>query len=203
MRRGPVGLLLILPFLVPPVEPLAAQWQVQLVTTSARAAGHARADNDPDRPEVVPHHPVTLALTMVRPLGRWHLAGTVRRTHSDLAISGGETAVVTRGALRAWGAGVELGRRLAGAAASPSVAAVLGGGVERWSFPTSGGEPRFLLAVHGALEGRVPLTRRWLGIVRGEAAVSGSLFTPSDLPPDYTVRAGWRWGFGLGVGWVR
>jgi len=203
MRRRPVGLLLILPLLLHPGQPLVAQWQVQLVASSARAAGHARADDDPDRPEVAPHRPVTLAVSVVRPFGTWHLAGTVRRTHSDLAIRGGETAVVTRGALRAWGAGAELGRRVVGSADSPSFVAALGGMVERWSFPTSGGEPRVVPSVYGAVEGRVPLSRQWRGIVRGEAAVSGSLFTAADLPPDYTAKAGRRWGFGIGVGWAR
>lgn len=202
MRRRPLGLLLVLPLLMHPAQPLTGQWQMQLVASGARAAGHARAEADPDRPEVAPHHPVTLALTMVRPLGAWHLAGTVRRMHSDLAIRGGETAVVTRGALRAWGAGLELGRRVIGPADSPSVTALLGGSLERWTFPTSGGEPRFLTAVHGALEGRVPLSRHWHGIVRGEAAVSGSLFTAADLPPDYAARAGRRWGIGIGMGWL-
>lgn len=203
MRRRPVGLLLVLSLLMHPGESLRGQWQLQLVASSGRAAGHARADADPDRPEVAPHHPVTLGVTVVRPLGAWHLAGSVRRTHADLAISGGEAAVVTRGALRAWGAGVELGRRVVGTPSSPSVTLGLGASVERWSFPTSGGEPRFIPVGHGALEGRVPLARRWLGIVRGEAAVSGSLFTSSDLPPDYAVRVGRRWGIGIGVGWVR
>jgi hypothetical protein len=202
MPRRPVGLLLVLALLMHR-EPLVGQWQVQLVGTSDRAAGHARADADPDRPEVAPHRPVTLAVSVVRPFGTWHLAGTVRRTHSDLAISGGETAVVTRGALRAWGAGAELGRRVVGSADSPSVVAALGGLVERWSFPTSGGEPRVIPSVYGAVEGRVPLTRHWQGIVRGEAAVGGSLFTASDLPADYRARAGRRWGFGIGVGWAR
>lgn len=203
MRRRPVGLLLVLPLLLHRAEPLPGQWQVQLVAGSARAAGHARADDDPDHPEVAPHHPVTIAVTVVRPFGRWQLGATLRRSHSDLAISGGETAVVTRGALRAWGAGVELGRRVVGTADAPSAVALLGGAVERWSFPTSGGAPRVVPSVHGAVEGRVPLSRHWLGIVRGEAAVSGSLFTASDLPPDYAVRAGRRWGIGIGLGWVR
>lgn len=203
MHRRPVGLLLVLPLLMHPSQPLLGQWQAQLVASSARAAGHARADNDPDRPEVAPHHPVALAVTVVRPLGAWQLAGIIRRTRSDLAISGSETAVVTRGALRAWGAGVELGRRVVGTPDSPSITVGLGASVERWSFPTSGGEPRFVPMGHGALEGRVPLARHWLGIVRGEAAVGGSLFTSSDLPPDYTVRVGRRWGIGIGVGWVR
>jgi hypothetical protein len=203
MRRHSRGLLLILPLLLPPMAPLPAQWQVQMVAGSARAAGHARADADPDRPDVAPHHPVTMALSVVRPLGRWQVAGTVRRTQSDLAIRGGETAVVTRGALRSWGAGVEFGRRIAGPQDAPHLTAALGGSVERWTFPTSGGEPRFVPVAHGALEGRVPLARHWQGIVRGEAAMSGSLFTASDLPPDYAVRSGRRWGIGLGVGWVR
>jgi hypothetical protein len=203
MRRRPVGLLLILPLLVHPGQPLGGQWGVQMVASSARAAGHARADDDPDRPEVAPHHPVTLGLGVVRPFGRWQFAATLHRTHSDLAIRGGETAIVTRGALRAWGAGVELGRRVAGTADAPSAVALLGGSVERWSFPTSGGEPRVIPSVYGAIEGRVPLTRHWQGIVRGEAAVGGSLFTASDLPADYAVRVGRRWGFGIGVGWAR
>lgn len=199
MRRFPVVVLLLLA--LPPV-PLHGQWQLNLVAGSARSAGHARADGDPEHPEVGPDRPATLALSLVRGLGAWQVGASLNRATADLTIRGRESAVLTRGGLTAWGAGVEIGRRIAGRTGAPTLAAVAGGAIERWSFPVSGGDPRTVVMARAALEGQLPLRAHWCGIVRGEAAVGGSLFSADELPPGYAVRAGRRWGLGLGVGWT-
>lgn len=199
MRCLPPLLLLLLAL---PSAPLHGQWQWNLVAGSARSAGHARADADPERPEVGPDRPSTLALGVVRRLGAWQLGASLLRATADLAIRGSESAVLTRGGLTAWGAGMEIGRLVAGRTGAPTLSALAGGAIEQWRFPVSGGDPRTVVMARAALEGQVPLRAHWRGIVRWEVAVGGSLFGADELPPGYAVRAGRRWGLGLGVGWT-
>ncbi len=201
MGRFPVVVLLLLLFALSPA-PLHGQWQWNLVAGSSRSAGHARADGDPEHPEVGPDRPATLTLSLVRGLGAWQIGASLNRATADLTIRGSESAVLTRGGLTAWGAGAEVGRRVAGRTGAPTLVASAGGAIERWSFPVSGGDPRTVVVARVALEGQVPLRANWRGIVRWEAAVGGSLFGADELPPGYAVRAGRRWGLGLGVGWT-
>ncbi len=194
-----LSLLLVL-FL--PVATLGAQWQWSLTAGSASVSGHARAEDDPERPEVAPNHPMTLTLAVTRQRGAWRAGLQLARTRSDLGIRGIETAVVTRGTLRAWGTGVEIGRRIAGTAGAPELALLAGAVLERWTFPGTSGEARILASVRGAVEGTVPLRPRWQAIIRGEAALGGSLFRESDLPLGYTTHPGRRRGIRLGIGWT-
>ncbi len=180
---------------------LHAQWQFSLLGSSARSTGHAHIQDATEQLEVGPDRPSMLALTASRDYGPWRFGLALHRTTSDLTLRGSETAIVTRGDLAAWGGGVEVGRRILGVGVLPNLYGVLGATRERWTFPVSGGDARTVTVGTAALEGAVPFTPHWSGIVRAEGAVSGSLFGPEELPPGYAVRAGRRLGIGLGVGW--
>lgn len=180
---------------------LSAQWRISLLGSSASTSAHASIDDASERIDVAPDRPNTIALGVSREMGVWRLGIAVHRTRSDLVLRGPETAIVTRGDLAAWGAGLEAGRRLLGGVGRPMLHAMLGVAHERWTFPVTGGDPRTLTTAHGALEASVPFSPRWSGLVRGEAALGGSLFDAEELPSGYGVRAGRQWGIGLGLGW--
>jgi hypothetical protein len=174
---------------------------VTLAAGSASARGHAKADDDPERPEIAPDHPATLAVGMARSGTTWRIGIRATRTTSDLAVRGTETAVVTRGTLRAWGVGVEVGRRVAGSAGAPELRVLAGGQLERWTFPGTVSEARIIPAAVGAVEGQVPLRPRWHALMRGEVGIGGSLFREGELPLGYVTRAGQRAGIQVGIGW--
>lgn len=195
----PAAALFFLALLLPSTLP--AQWRLSLVGSSARTSAHAAIDEATERIEVAPDRPSAYTLGVTRDRGAWRFGLSLRRTQSDLVLRGPETAIVTRGDLAAWGGGVEIGRLVVGGPGLPSLHAAIGANLDRWTFPVTDGDPRTVTTGTGALEASVPLSLRWTGIVRGEAGFGGSLFGPDDLPPGYGVRAGRRWGIGLGVGW--
>jgi hypothetical protein len=200
MSRPALRTTVLLGLLLGPTT-LHAQWQWTLAISTASERGHARADDDPERPEIAPDHPATLSVGVSRSGAAWRIGLRLARTESDLAVRGLETAVVTRGTLAAWGVAVEMGRRVAGRTGAPELALLAGASLARWTFPGTGSEARILPAMHGAVEGQVPLRARWHAIVRGEVAIGGSLFREGELPLGYTTRPGQRAGIQLGVGW--
>lgn len=184
-----------------PATPLAAQRSISLLALTGNAAGHARAEADPDRPAITPDHPVGWEVAAVQDQRAWRAALRLRHVQADLAIRGTSSAVLTRAAVRSWSLGVDAGRRLVGAPEVPTVHALLGVAVERATFPVTGGDPRTVVVALAALEGAVPLTARWRVVWRGEVGRSGALFGANELPPGYAVRAGRRWNLGVGLGW--
>lgn len=184
-----------------PTLPLSAQRSVALVLLTGNATGHASAADDPDHPTITPDHPVTWGLSIEETHRSWRGALTVRHARADLGIRGTTSAVLTRAAIQSWGVAFEGGRRVAGSPETPTLHALLGAGLERNTFPVTGGDPRTVLATTLALEGAVPLSPRWHAVVRGEAVRTGGLFGADELPPGYAVRAGRRWALGVGVRW--
>lgn len=184
-----------------PPAPLAAQQSFSLLVFTGNAAGHARAETDPDRPAVTPDHPVGWEVAAIRDHRAWLGALRLRHAQADLAIRGSSSAVLTRAAVRSWSLGLETGRRLAGRPEAPALYALVGLAVERATFPVTGGDPRTVVVTQAALEGTVPLTTHWRAVWRGEVGRSGALFGADELPPGYAVRAGRRWNLGFGLGW--
>ncbi|MBK7594176.1 MAG: hypothetical protein IPJ11_02725 [Gemmatimonadetes bacterium] len=186
-------------WLLPP--PLAAQREISLLGLTGNAAGHARADLDPDRPTIAPDHPASWQLGLATDHGPWRVALLLRHARADLAIRGTQSAVLTRDAIRAWRVGVEVGHRVAGAPDAAAVHLLSGIAAARTTFPVTGGDPRTVVTGHLAVQGRAPLTPRWLIVVRGEGGIGGALFDADELPSGYAVRAGREWSLGVGLGW--
>ncbi len=191
------SLLMVLSLLCPAT--LAAQYQVAVLAGSAASRGNARSDIGPDHPELRPDNATAVAVAVRRWSGRWRADAVVRRTTADLSEIGPGTALVTRGALEAWGGGVLIGRRLTGSARRASLAALLGAGVDRWRFVGIDGASRWRGAGWGALEADLPAGGRWLALIRGDVAVGPSLFDAGELPSEFRATPAWRYGISLGV----
>jgi hypothetical protein len=192
VRRLLLPALLCLPVVLP------AQWSTTLRFGSAATHGHARAVDDPDQPELRPDHPASVELLVGRRLGPWQLRALARHRSADLTVSGASASVTSRDAFDAWGFGAEIGRALAGAPQGPRLDATLGVSVDRWDLGGAD-RPRWHPEYRGGLELHVPVHGRWAGLVRGEAAATGSLFHDEDLPSGYQRRMGWSTGLALGV----
>ncbi len=187
--------------LLVPLHPAAAQWRLTVLHGTAAVSGYSRDESSPDHPSFLPDRPTSDIVAIGRDLGHGRLTVELRRTSADLTLRGPGTAIVTRGALHAWGAGVEGARRLAGVAGRPTLHAGLGLLVERWDFAVDANGARWRVAGRGALEVGLPITRRWQGVVRGEVTASPSVFAAEELPGGYVRRLGWRRGMEIGVGW--
>jgi len=179
-----------------------AQWHVAALAGNAAAHGDARNDTDPAHPEFHADRPATIAIALARDAGAWRMSVEVRRSSADLSEVGNSAVVVsTRGAFDAWGAGVELGHRLAGRLPGPTLHAVVGGGADRWRLEQS--PARWRPSMRGAMEADLPLGKRWFAVLRGEATMGPSVFTAEELPEGFAQRRMWRTGVVLGVarGW--
>lgn len=178
-------------------RPLAAQWRVAVLVGSAASHGDARNDSDPTHPEFHANRPGTATVALARDWGTWRVTLEARRTTADLAEVGtGAVVVSTRGAFEGWGAALEFGARLAGNASS-SWHAAAGIAADHWSFQL--GSARWRPSIRGALEGDFGIARGWTAIVRGEATIGPSIFTPSELPEGFERHRMWRTGFSMGV----
>jgi hypothetical protein len=176
---------------------LNAQWSVALLSGSATSHGDARDDSDPAHPEFHADRPATLTVAIARETGRWRVGVEAHHSTADLSEVSASAAVTTFRAFEAWGAGFELGIRLAGDPSRPTLRAGVGAGGDRWSF--AGAPARWRTAARGALEADFPIGRRWSVVVRGEAAAGPSVFTSEELPEGFKQRAMWRTGFALGI----
>lgn len=184
-----------------PVLRVDAQWYTSLTGGRAGTAGHARSADDVanGRTELMPWRPATVALRIGRELGNWRLGVEARRTTADLAVSGEATVLVTTNVVDAWGAGLEVTRRIAGDLGRPVLRAGVSIIAERWSFELDGGDARWRVAAQGVLDATVPLWRRLAGVIRAEAALGPSLFDNDELPSGYELRPAVRHGIAIGV----
>lgn len=176
-----------------------AQWRLSLAAGPAATTGHSRDNEDLDQPAILPDHPVNWMLGLARQRGQWRIGADAHRLTSDLAVRGKAASVVTRGALSAWGVGVELSRQVAHATAGPTLQVGAGGVFERWAFDVTGGDARWRAAGRISLQLDLPLARRWAVLVRGEGLGGRSLFRQDELPEGYTARAGYSAAMLLGV----
>jgi hypothetical protein len=184
-------------FLLVPFAALNAQWRIAAVAGSADSRGDARNDADPDRPEFHAERPVTFALAVGRGAGRWRINLEARRTTADLSEVSHAVAVTTYGVFSAWGAALELQRRIAATPGGPTAWAGVGAGVDRWNL--DGATARWREMARGSIAGEFPVGRGWRFLVRGEASAGPSVFTRAELPEGFTPRMTWRTGITLGV----
>lgn len=192
-----ITLLLLLATLLPPRA--GAQWRLSLAAGPAATTGHSRDSEDLDQPAILPDHPVNWVVGLARQRGGWRVGVDAHRLTSDLAVRGKAASVVTRGALSAWGAGVELSHLMARTAVGPTLHVGAGGVLERWAFDVTGGDARWRAAARVSLQVDLPLTGRWSALVRGEGLGGRSLFRQDELPEGYTARAGYSAALLLGV----
>ena len=181
------------------VRTVAAQTEFALLAGNAATRGNARGDAGTDQPELRPDHTGTIALAVQQQMAAWRIDGIVRHTAADLAEVGAGTAVVTRGVLKAWGFGAELGRRVAGTSAGASVFALVGATADRWRFVDLEGPSRWRVALTGAVEARLPAGGRWAALIRAEAMAGPSLFSSDELPTGFHRQLAWRYGLLVGL----
>ena len=186
-------------FMIVPMHPVAAQWRTSIVTGSATAGGDARNSADPDHPQFAPANPSTIALSVGRDMGRWRASIDVRHVAAGLTERGASVEVITRGVLRAFGAGFELAHQVIGRDGASTVHLGVGAEFDHWTFNGLDEAPRNRIAARGALEAGVPLHGSWSAVIRAEGAFSHSLFTQDELPPNYALGTAWRYGMGIGV----
>jgi hypothetical protein len=176
---------------------LNAQWRLAALGASATSHGDARDDSDPSHPEFHADRPVTLTLALARNAGRWRLGVEGRHRTADLSEVSRSVAVTTFGAFEAWGAGLELGVRIAGQPSAAELRASLGIGGDRWSL--EGASARWRANAAGSLEADFAVARGWTAVVRGEVTLGPSLFRSEELPEGFSRRTNWRTGIALGV----
>ncbi len=193
MRRFIVTLLLLAPAALP------AQWRLTLLTGTAATHGDARDESDPAHPEFHAEAPRTLALSVAHGAGSAALAVEVHHTSADLAEISASTAVTTRSVLTAWGAALEFARRVVGTPGGPTLHAVAGAGIDRWSFDIADGSSRWRASVRGALEADLPINPMWSGVIRGQVVAGPSVFNAEELPEGFVQRVAVRVGVVLGV----
>ena len=178
---------------------LRAQWRLALLTGTAVTHGDARDETDPAHPEFHAHAPRTVALSLARGTGAAAFALELHHTSADLAEISASTAVTTRSALTAWGAALEFGRRVAGTPDGPTLHAVAGAGIDRWSFDIADGTSRWRASVRGALEIGLPVNPTWGGVIRGQVVAGPSVFNLEELPEGFVQRVAVRVGLVFGV----
>jgi hypothetical protein len=197
MRRLVAILLLAQPL----PAPLTAQVDLTAHWAVAGHAGHAAAPTD-DQPSM---HPgiggeVTAAIGFRR--GRWRTQLSVRSNSSDLVLVGDASGIITPGAVRDLALTLELGGVVAGAGGGPSLAILATLSRHRWSFPQFDDPTRTRWGGGLAVEASIPITGRWLGVVRAEAGMAGSLFEEAELPADFVRQRARRSALGVGVRWA-
>lgn len=176
---------------------LNAQWRLAAMSASATTHGDARNDTDPAHPEFHAERPVTLTVALARDGARWRLGAELRHRTADLSEVSRSVAVTTFGAFEAWGAGLELGVRLAGHPSATELRAGVGLGGDRWSL--EGATARWRATAEGSMEADFAVTQKWSALVRGEVTLRPSVFGSDELPEGFTRRATWWTGVALGV----
>lgn len=180
--------------------PLGAQWQLTLTSATASIRGDSRNPLGDPPTELRVDHPTIGAFGVSRDVGRWRLGFASRYTAADLSEVGGGTAATNLDAVRAFGISTEGGFRVFGHVGGPSLYALAGATLERWSFSQLDSD-RSRGAVQGAVEADLPAGRRWIALIRAEVAAGPSVFSNEEIPEGFTLATHWRSGIGVGVGW--
>ncbi len=181
--------------------PLAAQIDLTMRWSVAGHGGHADAATD-DRPSMHPGPETVPTAAIGIRRGGWRAALSVRRSTSDLILAGEESGIVTTDALRDLSLSLDLGGVIAGTAHGARLSLLGTLSRHSWSFPQFEDPSRTRWGTGLAIEAEVPLTGRWVGLVRADLERSGSLFTDDELPGDFTRRSARRRSLGVGVRWA-
>ncbi|MDZ4258985.1 MAG: hypothetical protein U0974_03695 [Gemmatimonadales bacterium] len=183
--------------------PLAAQLDFTFRAGASTLRGFARSSEAADRPELRPSANSDVAGSIGYDRGPWRIAGLIRSTSADLVIVGADAGVSSNDQMLGTTFGVEIGRRLVGSAERPSAHLLVGAGYEHWSFRDAIGDDRSKLQFSAALEGNVPFSSAWSGVVRLDGALGKSPFRADDLPEEFERRTARRGSMHLGLRWGR
>jgi hypothetical protein len=178
---------------------LSAQWRLAITAGSSTVRGDARNDADADHPELRDDRPSTIRLAVGRDAGAWRVMAGLERTGADIAEASAATAIVTPDALHAWGASLEVGRRLLGHPEAARLYLLAGGQLARWTFDEVDASTRTRAAIQGAAEFDFPVGSRWSAVVRGELGTGESTFSADELPAGFAPVSRRRSGVSLGV----
>lgn len=182
-------LLLLALVVVLPVRPVRAQWSITVRAGVLAPGGHARADDEPDRTTLRPSHVVTRELLAGRRSGAWAFRIGVRQREADLFVGGRDAAILSRGALGAWGVAAEFVRRLQDAVTGPTLEGAIGAAADRWRFDQSS-DRRWRVELRAALTLVFALGPRWQLGIRGEGDAGPSFFRADELPAGYRLHPG-------------
>jgi hypothetical protein len=178
---------------------LHAQWRATLLAGSATSHGDARNATDPEQPQLRADRPATFRFGLSSDHAAWRLGVDIHHTGADLAEVSATSVVATLSALKAWGAGVEIARRIAGRSDGAMLLVGVGGTFDRWSFDLDNASTRWRLAGRGSLETDYRIGGRWSAVVRGELSAGPSVFTADEIPEDFTRQSAVRIGLLVGV----
>jgi hypothetical protein len=182
---------------VPTVLP--AQWRATLLAGSAASHGDAQNASDPEQPQLRADRPATLRFGLSHDGTAWRVGVDLHHTSADLAEVGATSVVATLDALKAWGSGVEIARKIAGARDGAMLLVGVGATLDRWSFDLDNSAARWRVAARGSLETDYRIGQRWSAVVRGELTAGPSVFTPDEIPQDFTRHSALRIGLLVGV----
>jgi hypothetical protein len=194
VRRLPLAFLL----LAAPAT-LPAQWRAAFLTGTAVSHGDARDETDPAHPEIHAEAPATLSVSLAREHGGWRIGMEFHHTSADLTEISESAAVSTRDVLKAWGAALEVARRLVGREGAPALHVAVGVGLDRWTFDIPDDSPRWRPSLRGALEAELPINQKWSGVVRSQVSAGPSVFNSEELPDGFVQRTAVRAGLVVGV----
>jgi hypothetical protein len=193
MRR----LVVVAALLVLPVDAAMSQWIIGLDAGVGRFGGSAHdTSSSGGPPQWRPGDVPTIGLRLERGMGR--VAVGLRGSYGKPGLTAtGEDLIVTD---KSAGQLIELATlvavRVGGIGPSGVVRAELGPALHLWKF---GDDMRSRVSALGALAYEWPMAGRFSGAIRLEGAMSRSWFEEGDLPPEYELRATWRYGVTLGV----
>lgn len=190
------ALVLSLPLCIALASPIAAQWGTSFMVAGAAVHGHAV---DADGTHIRPESPRTVSLAISRTSGRWRIETGVRHTDASLAVAAAEARVVTPAMMSAWGAGVDVSRRVAGDDAQPTLHAGVGIDASHWTFADAPDDSRWRMSALAMLQGSAAIGGRWRLLLRGEVAVGRSLFVAAELPEGYRLQRATRHGLAVGI----
>lgn len=181
--------------------PLTAQLDLTFRAGASTLRGFARSTESADRPELRPSANSDVAGSIGYDRGPWRIAGLIRSTSADLVIIGTDAGVSSTDQMLGTTFGLEVGRRIVGSAERPSAHLLVGAGYEHWSFSDAGGDDRSKFQFTAALEGNVPFSSAWSGVVRLDGALGKSPFRDDDLPDEFNPRTARRGSLHLGIRW--
>ena len=180
-----------------PLGTAVAQWTAGLELGTARFGGSAHDTANTGAPaQWRPGDATTIGLRLERRMGR--LGVGLKGSYGKPGLSGaGQGLTITD---RTAGELIEVAMlvavRVGGIGPSGVVRAELGPALHLWKF---GDDMRSRFSALGALAYEWPVAGRFSGAIRVEGAMSKSWFEEGDLPPEYELRATWRYGVTLGL----
>jgi len=193
MRRVAVLALLV----CLPCASAVGQWRVGLELGSTRYGGSARdTANGSGPPTFRPGAAPMIGARVERLMGRLGAALRLSFAKPGLAADGQDLTVTDKSSGELFEGATLVAVRVGGIGPSGVVRAELGPALHLWKF---GDDMRSRFSALGAVAYEWLVAGRFSGAIRVEGAMSRSWFEEGDLPPEYELRATWRYGVTLGL----